>query len=94
MTLKIKGLLFLLLLGCNNTNSKQNSEKQISKLESFDEFYLRFFADSTFQQNRIIFPLSNLFWDLDKKSFDKEIISENEWEFTTIKDEKYVLSNG
>jgi hypothetical protein len=90
MTFKIKLLFFLLPFGCNNTNSNQNSEEQISKLESFDEFYHKFYSDSTFQRNRITFPLINLLWDVDKKSYDKEIINANEWEFTSLDDNKYL----
>jgi Domain of unknown function (DUF4348) len=59
-------------------------------LESFDEFYHKFYSDSTFQRNRITFPLINLLWDVDKKSYDKEIINANEWEFTSLDDNKYL----
>jgi hypothetical protein len=83
--MKINLLLVFLFLGCNNLNSSKTSD-----FESFEGFEKRFFSDSKFQLERIIFPLDNSFWNLDTESFDNEIINKHDWEYSSLNDKKYL----
>jgi hypothetical protein len=52
----------LILNGCSqkeirDRNIKKTSSKVILEEEKFDDFYNRFYSDSTFQISRIVFPL-------------------------------------
>ena len=46
------------ILSCNDLKSKQHNNKLTTQsVEDFNIFYKKFYADSTFQINRIVFPL-------------------------------------
>ncbi|AUD03535.1 hypothetical protein [Spirosoma pollinicola] len=55
--LRILLCLFLASCGARNEKKEWNSKQPQNEIENFDTFYRRFYADSLFQANRVIFPL-------------------------------------
>lgn len=59
------GMFFLsITIHCSNKERKTNNENHIdcnNVVEDFESFFLKFHSDSTFQLNRIIFPLEGKF---------------------------------
>jgi hypothetical protein len=62
-TIKINVIILLILLfsSCNKKNATENILSKIKevKVEDFDTFINKFYSDSLFQINRIVFPLEN-----------------------------------
>lgn len=71
-------LLSILLVSCKNIN---NSRKDAEEIESFQSFREKFYSDTAFQKDRILFPLPGInsddmdiddsiyFWEKDKWKF-------------------------
>lgn len=62
-TIKITVIIFSILL-CNSCHKKSATEDNLSQIkevrvENFDTFIKKFYSDSIFQINRIVFPLEN-----------------------------------
>lgn len=71
----------LLLLGIIISNQPLRSQTAASK-ENFDDFFLKFMDDSTFQVERIKFPIVKTFLhDVPEESLveDSTLVSKSEW---------------
>ena len=55
-------IIFFLSVSCSSNSQRSSSRGEI---ESFDHFYSRFYTDSAFQIERIVFPLAGYNSDLD-----------------------------
>ena len=51
----------LFFCSCHNRSVRENNQSQIvkEKVEEFDTFIIKFYSDSIFQVNRIVFPLES-----------------------------------
>jgi len=80
----------LFFCSCHNRSVRENNQSQIvkEKVEEFDTFIIKFYSDSIFQVNRIIFPLEN---DLKiKKEYEDALRDSNHVE---IEKNEYTFSN-
>lgn len=76
-------ILFLSFTSCINQNSSKTldstSRKSIAISESFEEFYEKFHSDSSFQMNRIKFPLKGYNYDETYSPISEIDYSNYEW---------------
>jgi len=89
-------LLFLLtLFSCNNENSKVTNNKNFSEKplknkttvnndEKFNDFFIRFSSDSTFQSSRVHFPIRVMELNTEKLSDETIILNKNNYYFQNI----------
>lgn len=90
-------IISLLLVYCKSeTKVESDNGRNLIKIENFEEFYSKFYSDSTFQINRIEFPLKGYNSDFDDGIPDdvrEELSMKPQEEFMWKKNEWEMLKN-
>jgi len=79
------GILILTLLFASSAFSQENPQEGLKdQKENFDQFLLKFCTDSTFQINRIKFPLEFIGLDYNTYEESKSTIKKEDWKMDYI----------